>query len=247
MGKIKKIKAERKQLKLEREDRTRRRKRIFLRSSLVFLGLLVISLAVFLGYKKYPNVFKFASNREEQSVTTTKPKKYDKAPEMTIDLTKKYLARFTTNKGTFEASLDPTLAPKTVNNFVFLARDNFYDNLVFHRIVKDFMIQGGDPNGDGSGGPGYKFDDEPITKDYKPGILAMANSGKNTNGSQFFIMAGDYSGGKLPKDYVIFGEIAEGMDTVFKIAETPVEQSSSGENSKPKEQITIEKVEIVES
>lgn len=246
MGKIKKIKAERKQLKLEKENQVRRRKRVVIRFSLVFLGLLVISSTAFLSYKKYPNIFKFASNREE-TVTTTKPKKYDKAPEMAIDPAKKYLARFTTNMGNFEASLDASLAPKTVNNFVFLARDNFYDNLTFHRIVKDFMIQGGDPSGDGSGGPGYKFDDEPITGDYKLGVLAMANSGKNTNGSQFFIMTGDYSGGKLPKDYVIFGEITQGMDAVLKIAETPVEQSSSGENSKPKERIIIEKVEIVES
>ncbi len=97
---------------------------------------------------------------------------------MTIDENKKYTAEFSTSKGDFTAELDAKNTPKTVNNFVFLSRDGFYDGLTFHRIIKDFMVQGGDPSGDGSGGPGYKFDDEQIVGDYTTGTLAMANSGE---------------------------------------------------------------------
>ena len=246
MGKIKKIKAERKQAKIVREMAKARRKKIFLRSALVAFFCLVLIFGGVIVNKKYPNILKLATEKSE-ATTTTKVKKYDSYPSMDIDQNKKYLASLTTNKGNFEVELNAQEAPKTVNNFVFLAREGFYNDLTFHRIVKDFMIQGGDPSGDGSGGPGYKFDDEPVTGDYNPGILAMANSGKNTNGSQFFIMTGDYSGGKLPKDYVIFGQVINGMETVTKIAETPVEQSDSGEMSKPLEKIIIEKIEIKET
>ena len=137
-------------------------------------------------------------------------------------------------------------APKTVNNFVMLAKDKFYDGLTFHRIVKDFMIQGGDPAGTGSGGPGYKFNDEPVVGDYTQGTIAMANSGKNTNGSQFFIMTGDYSNGKLPKDYVIFGKVSSGLDVVKKLNETATTDNGSGEQSKPTEKVVISKVTIEE-
>ena len=141
--------------------------------------------------------------------------KYQSPPKMTIDPDKKYSAGFTTSKGNFTVDLFAKETPVTVNNFVFLARDNFYSGVVFHRIIKDFMVQSGDPNGDGTGGPGYKFDDEPITRDYKRGIVAMANSGPNTNGSQFFIMLEDNPG--LPKKYTIFGQVISGMDVVEKI------------------------------
>src|SRR4051794_24912821 len=103
-------------------------------------------------------------------------KSYSAPPEMSIDAAKKYQAVFSTSEGDFTVDLFPEDAPATVNNFVFLAKDSFYDGVKFHRIVKGFMIQGGDPMGTGSGGPGYKFRDEPVKKDYKPGILAMANA-----------------------------------------------------------------------
>ena len=105
-------------------------------------------------------------------------------------------------------------APKTVSNFIALATDHFYDGLTFHRVEKGFVVQGGDPSGNGSGGPGYAFDDEPVTRDYTRGIVAMANSGPNTNGSQFFIMLADTP---LPKQYTIFGTVTSGMDAVDTI------------------------------
>ena len=100
-------------------------------------------------------------------------------------------------------------APQTVNNFVFLARDGFYDGVIFHRVIPGFMIQGGDPTGTGRGGPGYKFEDEPVSQRYERGILAMANAGPNTNGSQFFVMHADYG---LPPNYTIFGKLTGGED-----------------------------------
>jgi peptidylprolyl isomerase len=133
--------------------------------------------------------------------------------------------------------------PMTVNNFVFLAREKFYDGTIFHRVIKDFMIQGGDPEGTGMGGPGYKLADEQFTGEYKRGILAMANSGPNTNGSQFFIIHKDTS---LPPNYVIFGKVVSGMETIDKIAGAPVKQSASGENSSPITPIRIETIEILE-
>lgn len=120
-----------------------------------------------------------------------------------------------TNKGTMEFELYPDDAPKTVSNFVYLVEEGFYDGLTFHRVVPGFVIQGGDPVGTGVGGPGYQFEDEPVTKDYDQGIVAMANAGPDTNGSQFFIMLEDNS--SLPKDYTIFGKVTKGMDVVKKI------------------------------
>jgi peptidyl-prolyl cis-trans isomerase B (cyclophilin B) len=117
-------------------------------------------------------------------------KRYNSAPEMVIDPNKNYVAHFKTSKGEFDIQLFTKEAPKTVNNFVFLARDGFYDGLVFHRVIDNFMIQGGDPEGSGRGGPGYKWADEPGALKLRhegPGVLSMANAGPNTNGSQFFI------------------------------------------------------------
>ena len=146
-------------------------------------------------------------------------------------------------------------APSAVNNFVFLSREGFYNGTVFHRIMKGFMIQGGDPTCDpstssgqcGTGGPGYRFDDEPITRQYTRGTIAMANAGPNTNGSQFFLMHADYA---LPKNYVIFGTIdasdAASLATLDAVAGTPVAADSRGEESKPLEPITIQSVTIEE-
>lgn len=136
-------------------------------------------------------------------------KRYDHEPEMTINPEKKYAAQFSTSKGDFEVELFAADAPRTVNNFVFLARDGFYDGLTFHRVIADFMIQGGDPQADGRGGPGYRWDDEPSALKLKhdgPGILSMANAGRNTNGSQFFIthVQTDWLDGK----HAVFGRVS---------------------------------------
>ena len=171
-------------------------------------------------------------------------KSYSSYPDMVIDTDKQYSATMTTNKGTVVFELFADEAPKSVNNFVFLARDGYYDGVIFHRIVKGFMLQGGDPTGTGMGGPGYRFADEKVTRDYLPGTLAMANAGPNTNGSQFFIMHGKLD---LPKSYNIFGMVIEGMEVVDALANTPVERSASGEPSKPLEEVYIVSVTIEET
>jgi cyclophilin family peptidyl-prolyl cis-trans isomerase len=134
-----------------------------------------------------------------------------------------------TNKGTIVFELLPD-APLTVSNFIELAKGGFYDGLTFHRVVPNFVIQGGDPNGTGTGGPGYQFKDEPVTRNYDPGIVAMANSGPNTNGSQFFIMLPGSSG--LPPQYTIFGKVTKGMDVVSQIAVGDVMTKVTIENKK---------------
>ena len=138
------------------------------------------------------------------------------APPMQIDPAKKYTATIDTSCGKITIDLDAKGAPKTVNNFVFLANKKFYDGLTFHRVVKDFVIQGGDPEGTGSGGPGYKFEDELPQDGYKLGSLAMANSGPNTNGSQFFIVTGQ-NGTQLPASYSRFGLVTGGLDVAQKL------------------------------
>lgn len=164
-------------------------------------------------------------------------------PAMQIDQNKAYSAVLKTTEGEITVDLDAKKTPVTVNNFVSLAKEGFYNGTIFHRVIKDFMIQGGDPSGDGTGGPGYKFADEPFDGEYTRGTVAMANSGPNTNGSQFFIMHKDYA---LPKNYVIFGHVSKGIEVVDKIAEAPVTSSGGGENSKPESPVTVQSVEIVE-
>jgi peptidylprolyl isomerase len=163
---------------------------------------------------------------------------------MEIDTSKTYTATITTSLGDVTVDLLVGDAPKTVNNFVFLARQGFYDNVKFHRIIKGFMVQTGDPLGTGTGGPGYKFADEPVSRRYTKGIVAMANAGPNTNGSQFFIVHGDDAG--LPPNYTIFGQVSEGIDVVDKIASLPVGRSGGGEQSAPQEDVRITKVAIQE-
>ena len=144
-------------------------------------------------------------------------KKYASPPPMTIDTSKKYAAILDTSNGSIVVDLFAKDAPKTVNNFVFLSRDGFYDGTVFHRVISDFMIQGGDPDATGRGGPGYKFEDE--TKDnphkHQVGSLSMANAGPNTNGSQFFIthVVTDWLNGK----HTVFGQVRSGQDVVNAI------------------------------
>ena len=137
-----------------------------------------------------------------------------KQPEPQTDSAKIYRATITTDRGTIVMDLDPQLAPNTVNNFVGLARDGFYNGLTFHRVVPEFVIQGGCPEGSGRGGPGYKFADEPVTSEYRIGAVAMANSGPDTNGSQFFICIDDCQS-KLTPSYNLFGYVVEGMDVAL--------------------------------
>jgi cyclophilin family peptidyl-prolyl cis-trans isomerase len=165
---------------------------------------------------------------------------------MAIDPEKTYTAEIKTNYGTITAEFYPKDAPQTVNNFICLAKAGYYDNTPFHRIIAGFVIQGGDPTGTGRGGPGYKFNDEPISKDYLKGTLAMANAGPNTNGSQFFIVLDNLTG-RLPKNYTVFGQVTSGLDVVDKIAAVPVGRSDSGENSKPMQPVTLESVTVTES
>lgn len=162
-------------------------------------------------------------------------------PTTAIDMKKIYQAIINTTEGEIAIKLNAIETPITVNNFITLSKKGFYNNTIFHRVIKGFMIQGGDPKGDGTGGPGYQFDDEPFTGEYKRGIIAMANAGPNTNGSQFFIMHKDYD---LPKNYVIFGQVVKGIEVVDKIAEAPVEQS--GEGSKPINPVKTISVSIIE-
>jgi cyclophilin family peptidyl-prolyl cis-trans isomerase len=165
------------------------------------------------------------------------------SPEMEIDPKKSYTAVVKTSEGEITLELFAQDAPKTVNNFVFLARQGYYGDVVFHRVIKGFMVQTGDPTGTGTGGPGYKFADEPVRRQYTKGIVAMANAGPNTNGSQFFIVHG--ASVALPPNYTIFGTVTDGLDVVDAIAGTPTK--SGGEGSSPQNPPRIEAVEIREA
>jgi cyclophilin family peptidyl-prolyl cis-trans isomerase len=174
------------------------------------------------------------------------PQQWSKPPEMQIDGSKTYTALVETNKGDFTIELLPAEAPLAANNFVCLARAGYYDNTPVHRIVAGFVIQGGDPTGTGSGGPGYRFNDEPVNLDYVKGTVAMANAGPNTNGSQFFVVLDNLTG-KLPKNYTLFGQVSDGMDVVDALGKVETTKGPSGEKSTPVEPVTIEKVTITES
>lgn len=171
-------------------------------------------------------------------------KQWSKPFDLTLESSKTYTADLRTSHGTMTVAFYVEDAPNTVNNFVNLAKEGYYDGTPFHRIIKGFMLQGGDPTGSGMGGPGYKFADEPVKKPYTKGTMAMANAGPNTNGSQFFIMHADYP---LPPNYTIFGKVTEGMDVIDAIANVAVRPSRSGENSSPAEPVTLEQVTITES
>jgi cyclophilin family peptidyl-prolyl cis-trans isomerase len=168
-------------------------------------------------------------------------KQYDKPPEMKIDTAKAYTATIDTAKGKITLTLFAAEAPKTVNNFVFLAREGFYDGVIFHRVIPGFMIQGGDPTGTGRGGPGYRFENENRASrhGFKPGTIAMANAGPNTNGSQFFIMHADYP---LRADgYTIFGQVTDGMDVVNATVTAP-----RNAEDRPNDPTSIKSMTIVE-
>ena len=168
-----------------------------------------------------------------------KKQKFDAAPEMGIDPSKRYTATMETSMGTLVIALDPIAAPITVNNFVFLAAQHYYDGIIFHRIINGFVCQGGDPDGNGRGGPGYKFVDElPKPGKYQIGSLAMANAGPNTNGSQFFLISGP-SGVQLPPAYSLFGQVVKGLDIVEMMQNVP-----TGPGDRPKDDVVIRSVTI---
>jgi cyclophilin family peptidyl-prolyl cis-trans isomerase len=175
------------------------------------------------------------------------PKSYPAPPPQTIDTSHTYTATLATSCGDIVIALDPTEAPVTVNNFVFLARQGFYNGLTFHRVVAGFVIQGGDPTGTGSGDAGYAFDDELPNDGYPTGSVAMANSGPNTNGSQFFIVTGD--GSLLPNDYSRFGKVTSGLDVAKRIEgfADPNADPSDPATQRPTQPIYIYRVTITES
>jgi cyclophilin family peptidyl-prolyl cis-trans isomerase len=164
--------------------------------------------------------------------------KFSEPPEMGIDPSKRYTATMETSLGTIVIALDAINAPVTVNNFVFLAAHHYYDGVIFHRIINGFMCQGGDPQGTGTGGPGYKFQDEPVKQRYQLGSVAMANAGPNTNGSQFFLISGQ-SGVNLPPQYNHFGQIVKGLDVL-----DAMQRVSTGRGDRPHEDVVINSVAI---
>jgi cyclophilin family peptidyl-prolyl cis-trans isomerase len=164
---------------------------------------------------------------ERMTSMTQNANRWNTPPKMTIDPKMTYTARLQTEKGEIVISLFADKTPQTVNNFVFLAREGFYDGTTFHRVIRDFMVQGGDPTGSGSGGPGYRFSDEfhPSLKHNQAGVLSMANAGPNTNGSQFFIthVPTPWLDGK----HSVFGQVSEGMDVVLSIPERDPQRAQS--------------------
>ncbi len=168
--------------------------------------------------------------------------RFDEAPPMCIDPAKRYTATMKTSKGEMVIALDPISAPLTVNNFVFLARYRYYDGLIFHRVIKGFMCQGGCPDGNGRGGPGYRFADElPKPGRYEIGSLAMANAGPDTNGSQFFLISGP-SGAGLPPQYSLFGKVIKGLEIVESI-----QNAATGPGDRPVDDVVIDAVRITEA
>ncbi len=187
------------------------------------VGLLTI------GYFVYTNRTKNTMKKDSASA--------NKLPFKLVDKNKKYQAVMETTEGTIVIELFADKTPVTVSNFVSLAKRGFYNDTSFHRVIENFMIQGGDPKGDGTGGPGYRFADEPFEGEYTRGTVAMANAGPDTNGSQFFIMHKDYP---LPKNYIIFGRVVEGIEVVDTLATAEVSVNpNTGENSSP---VSIERI-----
>ena len=184
------------------------------------------------------------NTNEQEGDVLSNNKVYDSMPEMNIDISKKYSAVIKTSMGDMSIEFFTEDAPLTVNNFINLSRDGYYDNVIFHRVISGFMIQGGDPSGTGHGEmgkfPGYKFEDELNNqRSYNKGILAMANAGPDTNGSQFFIMHVDYP---LPYQYTIFGFVTEGLEVIDKIASV-----ETGDGDKPINDVVIETIEVKEN
>ena len=206
--------------------------------------ILSMLLFIFCGEDASEEIPVEATIETTEEIEMTYDKTYSAPPAMNIDEKGNYSAVITTSLGSIEIELFTDIAPITVNNFVNLSNDGYYDNVIFHRVIKGFMIQGGDPSGTGHGEmgkyPGYEFQDElnnPMQ--YEKGIVAMANRGPNTNGSQFFIMHVDYP---LPYDYTIFGKVSNGIDVVDAIANV-----QTGDMDKPVDDVVINSVDIKEN
>ncbi len=206
--------------------------------------ILSMLLFIFCGEDASEETLVEASIETTEEIEMTYDKTYSAPPAMNIDEKGNYSAVIETSLGSIEIELFTDIAPITVNNFVNLSNDGYYDNVIFHRVIKGFMIQGGDPSGTGHGEmgkyPGYEFQDElnnPMQ--YEKGIVAMANRGPNTNGSQFFIMHVDYP---LPYDYTIFGKVSNGIDVVDAIANV-----QTGDMDKPVDDVVINSVDIKEN
>lgn len=249
--------AKRERQRLNREARreiqdqlSRRRRRNKSIRTFAILATPVIALGVILNLsngddaESSPSATKCREAKAPKAKTTTFPE----APPLTIDASKVYTATVETNCGSFDIELAASQAPQTVNSFVFLAQQGFYDGLSFHRIAKGFVVQGGDPAGDGTGGPGYTLPDEPPTGGYLKGTVAMANSGPNTSGSQFFIATTDQGAQALggpPYLYSILGQVTKGWETVRTLnsfgstAQDPSQQ-------RPSHLVVIDKITIAE-
>lgn len=219
-------------------------------------SLLILLLIIFLFVVAFLSIKKMSQKKQSSTISNNNYTQEEKSmpaslsankkmnkPDMIIDTNKQYQATLHTSVGDITIALNAKQTPITTNNFVYLAQNNFYNETIFHRVIEDFMIQGGDPRGDGTGGPGYRFDDEEVVGGYKRGTVAMANSGPNTNGSQFFIMHQDYP---LQPNYVIFGQVVSGLEVVDKIAGAAVKNSFSGEMSSPVEPVVVKSVTIKE-
>jgi peptidyl-prolyl cis-trans isomerase B (cyclophilin B) len=235
----------------EAERRRRRRQRIATGVVAGVIAVAGIGLAAraFLSRDENPEVNEAAQpkgggvacNAQVPAVAKEEKQTFQKPPKMQIDLKMSYRVVMRTSCGEVTLQLFDDRTPKTVNNFLFLVRKGFYDGLTFHRIVRDFVVQGGDPKGDGTGGPGYQFEDEIVEglKFDSIGLLAMANSGPDTNGSQFFITTGDAA--HLNGKHTIFGTVLEGMDVVSRLNALDVDESS-----KPKLTAYIEEITIIQ-
>lgn len=226
------------------------------KTSFLTLGVLVVLIVVLFASGILKNPFSQKEKgeiikEETQELVNTQNKENNMeqktnevgTPTMEINMEKKYTAVLHTDLGDISVLLYAKETPITANNFVSLTKKGLYNGTIFHRVIRGFMIQGGDPLGTGMGGPGYKFNDEPFQGEYTRGTVAMANAGPNTNGSQFFIMHADVP---LPKNYVIFGNVVSGLDVVDKIASAEVVSNAGGEPSKPKTPVVVKSVDIIE-
>ena len=174
-------------------------------------------------------------------------REFTAAPPLCIDPAKTYTALVTTNHGEFTVELDPARAPATVNSFVVLARSRYFDDTICHRIIPGFVVQCGDPDGTGTGGPGYSIPDElPLAGEYQIGSLAMANSGPNTSGSQFFVITGE-SGAALPPSYSLFGQVTDGLDDTVVALDALGNPDQAADGVPPLEEVRIESVTITET
>jgi cyclophilin family peptidyl-prolyl cis-trans isomerase len=266
---------ERQLSKLAQRRAAERRKKHRQRVTAVVVGVglslvvLVILVVAFTGGKKKPAAAASATPSASASPSATaspksvacggavpkaasvQKKQYPKAPKMTIDTSKKYTMTMMTSCGTIDIELDAKGAPNTVNSLVFLARQKFFDGLTFHRLVQNFVIQGGDPSGDGTGGPGYQtVDAPPAGVTYKEGDMAMAKSQADpsgSSGSQFFIVTGDPSALNSAGVYALVGHVVKGLDVAKKIEALPTTANAAGEQSTPVATVYIEKVTIKET